>query len=130
MVKALRAIMLPARAERGFVSSRIYQEVDQPEALCYLEAWASLEQMEQQFHSHRFGRLLALMETAPQAPVLEIRLISETRGLDYIGPIRLGAGSHAQAAGRDLSERISRYGTTHREPINTKQQRKKGRHRE
>ena len=37
MVKALRSIMLPARAERGFVSSRVYQEVDKPEALCYVE---------------------------------------------------------------------------------------------
>jgi arylsulfatase A-like enzyme len=48
MVKALRSIMLPARAERGFVSSRIYQEVDKPEALCYVEEWADLAQMEEQ----------------------------------------------------------------------------------
>jgi quinol monooxygenase YgiN len=99
MVGALRSIMLPARAERGFISSRIYQEVDRPEALFYVEEWNSMEQMDQQFPSQRFGRLLALMETAPEAPVLEVRLISETRGLEYIGSIKLGAGSHARMAG-------------------------------
>ena len=98
MVKALRSIMLPARAERGFISSQLHQEVDRPESLCYVEAWGSLEQMDQQVRSRRFGRLLALVETAIKPPVLEVRLISETRGLDYIGAIRLGAGTGAQPA--------------------------------
>jgi len=99
MVKALRSIMLPARAERGFVSSRIYQEVDTPEALCYVEEWASPAQMEEQIRSRRFGRLLAVMETAPKKPVLEVRSLSETRGLDYISTLRLGSGTHAKAVG-------------------------------
>ena len=98
MVAALRSIMLPARAERGFISSRIYQEVDRPEALCYIEEWASPEQMEDQIRSRRFGRLLAVMETAPRKPVLEVRAISENRGLDYISMLRLGNGTAAKPA--------------------------------
>ena len=99
MVKALRSIMLPARAERGFVSSRIYQEVEKPEALSYVEDWADLAQMEEQIRSRRFGRLLAVMETAPKPPVLEVRSVSECRGLDYIGTIRLGSVPRAAPAG-------------------------------
>jgi quinol monooxygenase YgiN len=91
--------MLPARAERGFVSSRIYQEVDAPEALCYLEEWASSAQMEEQIRSRRFGRLLAVMETAHKKPGLEVRSVSETRGLDYISTIRLGADGHEKPVG-------------------------------
>ena len=94
--------MLPARSERGFVSSRIHQEVDSPESLCYVEEWASEEQMDQQIRSRRFASLLALMETAPKPPVLEVRLISETRGLDYIGTIRLGSGAHAKPANQSF----------------------------
>ena len=101
MVTALRSIMLSARSERGFVSSHIYQEVDKPETLYYVEEWASPEQMEQQIISRRLGRLLALMETAPKPPVLEIRSISETRGLDYIGSIRLGDGAPGKPAGEN-----------------------------
>jgi quinol monooxygenase YgiN len=92
MVTALRSILLSARSERGFVSSHIYQKVDKPETLYYVEEWASPEQMEEQIISRRFGRLLAVMETAPRKPVLEVRSMSETRGLDYISTIRLGAG--------------------------------------
>jgi hypothetical protein len=44
------------------------------------------------------GCLLALIETAPEAPVLEVRLISEARELDYIELIRLGSGSRANRA--------------------------------
>jgi quinol monooxygenase YgiN len=99
MVKALRSIMLPARAERGFVSSRIYQEVDNPEALCYVEEWASPAQMEEQIRSRRFGRLLEVMEAAPRKPVLEVRSMSETLGLDYISTIRLGSGPPTEPAG-------------------------------
>ncbi len=98
MVRALRSIMLPARAERGFISSSIYQEVDSPETLCYVEEWASPAQMEDQIRSRRFGRLLAVMETAPKKPVLEVRSMSETQGLDYISAIRLGNGAHAKPA--------------------------------
>jgi quinol monooxygenase YgiN len=96
MVKALRSIVLPARAERGFVSSHIYQEVDRPEALYYVEEWASPAQMEDQIRSRRFGRLLAVMETAPRKPVLEVRTMSETLGLDYISTLRLGVGPQAK----------------------------------
>ena len=99
LVKALRSIMLPARAERGFLSSCIYQEVDSPEALCYIEEWTGPVQMEEQIRSRRFGRLLAVMETAPKKPVLEVRSLSEIRGLDYISTLRLGAGHDAKPAG-------------------------------
>jgi quinol monooxygenase YgiN len=99
MVKALRSIIQPARAERGFVSSCICQEVDVPEALCYVEEWASPAQMEEQIRSRRFGRLLAVMETAPKKPVLQVRSLSEIRGLDYISTLRLGAAAHAKPAG-------------------------------
>ena len=99
MVKGLRSVMLPARAERGFVSSRSYQEVDRPEALCYVEEWASWAQMEEQIRSRRFGRLLAVMETSPKPPVLEVRSVPESRGLDYISTLRLGPGAYTEAAG-------------------------------
>jgi len=36
-VKALRSIMIAARGERGYLASRIYQEVENPEALCLEE---------------------------------------------------------------------------------------------
>jgi hypothetical protein len=36
--------------------------------------------------------LLAVMETAARAPGLELRTISDQRGLDYVRTVRLGTG--------------------------------------
>jgi len=40
-IKALRSITFAAQVERGFISSRIYQEVRNPEALCLEQDWNS-----------------------------------------------------------------------------------------
>jgi hypothetical protein len=43
--------------------------------------------------------LLAIMETAPQAPNLEVRTVAEQRGLDYIRAVRLGADTDGGRTG-------------------------------
>jgi len=92
MVLALADVMFQARLERGCVDCQIYAETGNPQSLCYVEAWATPQAMESQLRSQRFGMLLAIMETAPEAPSLEVRTISEQRGLDYIRAVRLEAG--------------------------------------
>lgn len=99
LVDGLRSVMLPARLERGFVSNRLYQETDSPQSLCYIEEWDSLMHMNMQICSRRFSSLLALMETVPQPPLLEIRSISEVRGLEYVGMISLSSRKHHKPGG-------------------------------
>ena len=45
--------------------------------------------------TERFSRLLALMETAAEPPVLEFRFVERTRGLDYVAEVRGGGTSIA-----------------------------------
>lgn len=87
-VKALRSIMVQARVERGHLASRIYQEVENPEALCLEEDWSSEPALKSHIRSHCFTQLLMLMETAPEAPVLEVRSVSGIHGLEYIEVVR------------------------------------------
>ncbi len=89
MIQALAEVMFQARLERGCMEGQLYAETGNPRALCYLEQWATREEMESQMRSPRFGTLLAILETAKEAPFLEIRTISEQRGLDYIAATRL-----------------------------------------
>jgi quinol monooxygenase YgiN len=91
-VKALRSITSAAKTERGFMTSRTYQEVDNPEALCLEEDWCSESELKSHIGSECFTDLLSLMETAPEAPVLEIRSVSAIHGLEYIEAIRFGNG--------------------------------------
>jgi quinol monooxygenase YgiN len=99
MIQALAAVMFQARLERGCVDCQLYAETGNPLSLRYVEAWATHRDMESQLRSQRFGMLLAIMETAPEAPNLEVRTVSEQRGLDYIRAVRLGTGTDVRRTG-------------------------------
>jgi len=90
IVKALRSVSMDAQLERGFLSSRIYQEVNDPDALCMEQAWSSAAALESHFRSSCFTRVLQIMEAAPDAPVLEVHAISAVQGLEYIEQVRFG----------------------------------------
>ena len=84
MVKALRSLARSAQLERGCQSSHVYEEAGRPEALCYVEDWATAEDLNRQLGSDRVARLFSVMEGAMEPPVLEFRFVSETRGMDYV----------------------------------------------
>jgi quinol monooxygenase YgiN len=92
-VKALQSITRAAQVERGFTASRIYQEVGNPEALCLEEDWKSEPDLKFHIRSSCFTDLLLLMETSPEAPVLEVRNMSMVSGLEYVEAVRFGDSS-------------------------------------
>lgn len=94
MLQALVEVMFRAKLERGCVDCQIYAQTGNPQLLHYVEQWSTPQEFESQLRSPRFGMLLAIMETAPEAPSLEVRTVFEQRGLDYIRAVRLGAGGH------------------------------------
>jgi quinol monooxygenase YgiN len=89
-VQALRSITIAAQVERGFIASRIYQEAGNPERICLEEDWSSELELKSHIRSSCFTDLLMLMETAPEAPVLEVRSVREVRGLEYVEAVRFG----------------------------------------
>jgi quinol monooxygenase YgiN len=80
--------MRSARAEKGLITCHLYQEADNPYAICYEEQWEARKDLEDQVRSTRYTRLLTLMESAAEQPTLDFHFVSETRGLDYIEGIR------------------------------------------
>src|SRR5271170_1699047 len=89
-IKALRSITIAAQVERGYISSRIYQEVGNPEALCLEQEWNSEPELKSHIRSSCFTDLLMLMETAVEAPLLEVHSISEIGGLEFVEAVRFG----------------------------------------
>jgi quinol monooxygenase YgiN len=87
-VKALRSITNEAEAERGYLAGRIYQEVENLEALCLEEDWSSEPALQSHIRCRSFTSLLLLMETAAEAPVLEVRSVQAVHGLEYIEAVR------------------------------------------
>ena len=72
------------------MASRIYQETDNPEALCLEADWSGEQELKSYIRSSCFTDLLMLMETAREPPVLEIRSVSGIHGLEYVEAVRFG----------------------------------------
>ena len=89
MLQALARVMFQAKLERCCLECQIYAETGNPHSLLYIEQWTTEQEMDRQLRSARFGTLLAIMETAPAAPRLEIQTVSEQRGLEYVESVRL-----------------------------------------
>jgi quinol monooxygenase YgiN len=89
-IKALRSITFAAQVERGFISSRIYQEAGNPDALCLEQDWSSELELKSHIRSSSFTDLLMLMETALEPPMLMFHSVSEIHGLEYAEAVRFG----------------------------------------
>jgi len=83
-VQALRAVMSPARFHPECASVRLTADVENPTVLVYSEDWRTLEALTREFRSARFAQLAQIMESSLESPTLEVRLVSEIRGLEYI----------------------------------------------
>ncbi len=99
MVQALGEVMFQTKLQRGCEDCRLYIETGNPRSLQYVEQWSTLRDFEAQLRSQRFGMLLSIMETAAEAPALEVRAVSEQRGLEYIRTIRADSGVYRRWGG-------------------------------
>ncbi len=88
LIQALRSVARPARAVKGFISSRIGLDADDTNIIQYEERWATQEDVDAQVRASRYCHLLSLMEAASEQPVLEFHFVSETRGLEYVAAVR------------------------------------------
>ena len=87
-IEALRSIRVAAQMDRGFIEGRIYQEADNPHALCFEQDWSSEPELKSHIRSSCFTDLLMLMETSPEVPKLEIHFVMDVFGINYIEAVR------------------------------------------
>jgi quinol monooxygenase YgiN len=88
LVEALRALMRQTRRHSGCAESHIAADVDDVNAFWYSEDWDSVQALESDIRTDRFSQLLELIETSARTPLLEFRVISETRRLEYVTSVR------------------------------------------
>jgi quinol monooxygenase YgiN len=99
LLEALRSLMRHSRRLRGCSDAHIAADVEQANAYWYWEDWDVVEALEAEVRNERFSQLLALMETSEHPPVLEFRVIAETRGLEYVKAAREAGGDAPRARG-------------------------------
>jgi quinol monooxygenase YgiN len=90
MIQALHSLMLPIQLDRGCRGCHLYADTVDSISLIYVEEWATQKDLEREIRSDRFTRLLSVMESSPEPPVLEFWFNWQIRGLEYIAKVRTG----------------------------------------
>jgi quinol monooxygenase YgiN len=84
MTEALHVLMSMTRTEPGCLACSVSADVADKGVIRYSEEWQSEEALKRQFVSDRFRSLVALMEDASEAPVVEFILPGGNRGFEYV----------------------------------------------
>ena len=87
-MNSARLILGPTRIKPGCISCRLYQDLDEPDAVFLVEEWESRENLDRHINSEQYRIVLSLMEASDQFPDIKINTISKTEGLEAIEAVR------------------------------------------
>ena len=84
LVETMRGMLEPARVERGCLSYRLYEDVEDRNAFILVEEWKTQEDLENHIRTDNQRQLLALMDLLSEHPELQFNTVSHTAGMDFI----------------------------------------------
>jgi len=84
LLATMRGMLEPARVERGCLSYRLYEDVENRNAFILLEEWATQEDLERHISKDNQRQLLTLMDLLSEQPELRYNTVSHTAGMDLI----------------------------------------------
>ena len=84
--EALRYLGVTTRHDAGCLGCSAWADGDG--VVHYVEEWVTEDQMRQRVRSERFVSLLAVLESAAEAPQVQFDFVTTTRGLDYVAEAR------------------------------------------
>jgi quinol monooxygenase YgiN len=88
LIQALRSVRGSLQLDGVCQGVRVASDVDDADVVWFCEEWPGIVEFEQHLRSPSFARLLAVVETAATPPWIECRVVSETRGLEYLAAMR------------------------------------------
>jgi quinol monooxygenase YgiN len=86
LLEAFRYLMIRTRLDPGCVECSAWTDAD--EHVHYVESWLDEAHIRRRVASDRFVPLLAILESARQAPQVQFDFVSKSRGLDYVAEVR------------------------------------------
>lgn len=113
LTEALRRMKRQVSGHLGCSGVHVAADIDDVGTFWYSEEWHDLEELEGYMRTNAFVRMLSLLETTAQPPLMEFRVISETRGLEYVATVRGVPGIDGEPAhGDESGSESGRSGTT------------------
>ncbi|NTU43099.1 MAG: antibiotic biosynthesis monooxygenase [Nitrospirales bacterium] len=93
LIETIRGMLEPTRVERGCMSFRLYEDIENRDAFVLLEEWATQKDLESHLHTENQQRLLMLMDLLSEQPELRFNTVSHTTGMDLIETLLTSDGS-------------------------------------
>ena len=84
LLETMRGIFEPARVERGCLSYRLYEDVEDRNTFVLIEEWATQKDLERHIRTDNQQRLLALMDILSEQPEVRFNTVLHTAGMDLI----------------------------------------------
>ena len=81
-------IIGPTRVQPGCIGCSFYQDLDEPDAILFVEEWDSRESLDKHIKSDSYRVILSLMELSTENPEFKLNTISETEGLEAVEALR------------------------------------------
>ncbi len=90
ILDSARLIVGPTKVKPGCISCGLFQDMNDPDAILFVEEWGTRENLEQHIKSESYRIILSLMELSDEAPEIKMYTISKTEGLEAIEAVRIG----------------------------------------
>ncbi len=100
LVTALRGMLGPTRVAAGCLRCDLYQDVEDPNVLLYMESWRAQEDLDRRIRSAAFKTVIGIMEAAARSPELQLNWVSQVKGMEYLAEVRLVQGLPVSPRGR------------------------------
>ena len=84
LLETMRGSLEPVRVERGCLSYRLYEDVEDRNAFVLLEEWETQQDLESHIRKDNQRRLLALVDLLSEQPEWRFNTVSHTAGMDLI----------------------------------------------
>ena len=93
LLETMRGMLEPARVERGCLSYRFYEDIEDRNAFVLVEEWKTQKDLESHLRTDNQRRMLALMDLLSAEPALLFNTVSHTAGMDLIENVLKKDGS-------------------------------------
>ncbi len=91
LLETMRGMLEPARVERGCLSYRLYEDVENRNAFLLHEEWATQGDLERHIAKDKQRRLLALIDLLSEPPEMQFNTVAHTEGMELIENVLLRA---------------------------------------
>ncbi len=84
VLDVLACLKGPMEVSKGYRGCQILQDVEDANALTYIERWDALADVEEHIRSERFRRLLPYIEMSVEPPEVEFDAIERVHGIELL----------------------------------------------